>query len=54
MPNRLKNIQVEGWGKILKEIRQLWLEGKETILETSYFEYFEGSEAVENRIYRGQ
>jgi hypothetical protein len=43
-PGRLKNFRVEGWGKMLKEMRQFWEEGKETILETSYWQNADGSE----------
>jgi hypothetical protein len=43
-------LKVEGWRKMLKEMRKFWLEGEETTLETSYFNYFEWSNALENRI----
>ena len=46
MPNRLKNIRVEGWGEMLRKMRQFWLEGKETILETSYRQNVDGSNKV--------
>jgi hypothetical protein len=54
MPNRLKNIRVEGWEKMLKEMLQFWRKGRETTLETSYFEYFDWSDAVENKICGGK
>lgn len=53
LPNPLQDTQVEGWGEMLEEMREFWLEDKATTLETSYFEYFEGSDAVENRFAKG-
>lgn len=43
-PNRLRNIRVEGWGRIIQALRQFWLEGKETNLETSHWQNADGSE----------
>jgi hypothetical protein len=37
-PNRLKNVRVQGWDRILLEMRYWWSIEKETIVETKFYE----------------
>ncbi len=38
LPNHLRNVRVEGWDRMLLNMRTWWKMGTETIVETSFFE----------------
>jgi len=37
-PSRLRNVRVEGWDRILLDMRHWWRMGEETVLETRFYE----------------
>ena len=37
-PNHLRNVRVEGWDRMLREMRTWWKMGTETIVETNFYE----------------
>jgi hypothetical protein len=44
--DHLRNIRVEVWGEMLNEMRNFWLEDKETTLEISYCKKVNGSNTL--------